>query len=298
MAAAHPPYAIIEAPSTLGLRSEGVERLPERLLAHGLAERLRARRTARLEPPRRTGERDPETLILNAQMIADWSPTLADAVEAVLAAGEFPVILGGDCSIVLGPMLALRRRGRYGLLFIDGNADFFQPEAEPYGEAASMDLALAVGHGPALLTNLEGRRPLVRPSDTVAFAFRDAEDQTEYGSQPLPADLKAFDLAEVRRRGVEPTAREAMDHLSRDGIEGFFVHVDADCLDDAIMPAVDYRIADGLSWQELETVLRIALASGKAVGLEVTIYNPALDNDGTAGRDLADSLARALAPNA
>src|SRR5262245_18287497 len=39
-------------------------------------------------------------------------------------------------------MLALRRRGRYGLFFIDGNADFFQPEAEPNGEGASMDLAL------------------------------------------------------------------------------------------------------------------------------------------------------------
>src|SRR5688572_28635528 len=103
------PYAVIEAPSTLGLRTEGVERLAERLLSHGLAERLGARRAARLEPPRRTGERDAETRILNAQAIADWSPKLADTVEAVLAAGEFPLILGGDCSILLGPMLALRR---------------------------------------------------------------------------------------------------------------------------------------------------------------------------------------------
>jgi arginase len=288
------PYAIIEAPSNLGLRAEGVERLPERLLSHGLADRLHARRAARLQPPRRTGERDAETLVLNAQAIADWSPGLSDAVEAVLAAGEFPLILGGDCSILLGPMLAFRRRGRYGLLFIDGHADFFQPQADPYGEAASMDLALATGHGPALLTDLEGRRPLVRASDAVAFATRDAEDQAAYGSQPLPAELEAFDLAAVRRIGIAAAARAAVNHLTRDGIEGFFVHVDADCLDDAIMPAVDYRIPDGLSWHELETVLRWAIASRKAVGLEVTIYNPALDQDGTAGRGLADCLARAL----
>jgi arginase len=49
---------------------------------------------------------------------------------------------------VLAAALALRRRGRYGLLFIDGQADFFQPEADPYGEAASMDLAFVTGHGP------------------------------------------------------------------------------------------------------------------------------------------------------
>ena len=159
-----------------------------------------------------------------------------------------------------------------------------------------MDLAFATGHGPALLTDLEGRRPLVRASDAVAFAYRDAEDQAQYGSQPLPMELKAFDLAEVRRRGAAAAAHAAVEHLTRDGIAGFFVHLDADCLDDAIMPAVDYRIPDGLSWQELETVLALAIGSGKGVGLEITIYNPALDPDGTAGRGLVECLARALNP--
>lgn len=73
------------------------------------------------------------------------------------------------------------------------------------------------------------------------------------------------------------------------------MHLDADCLDDAIMPAVDFRIPDGLSWRERETVLATALASGQAVGLEIAIYNPALDDSGAAGRGLADCVARALA---
>ena len=106
---------------------------------------------------------------------------------------EFPLILGGDCSILLGAMLALRRRGRFGLLFIDGHADFYQPEANPNGEAASMDLAFATGHGPGLLADLEGRGPLVRSEDTVAFGFRDAEEQRPYGSQRLPGDILALD---------------------------------------------------------------------------------------------------------
>ncbi|TIM86872.1 arginase family protein, partial [Mesorhizobium sp.] len=112
------PYAILEAPSSLGLATDGVEGLPGRLLELGLADRIHARHAG---PP-------PATLTLNANAIAAWSPKLADAVEEVLDAREFPVVLGGDCTIVLGPMLALRRRGRYGLFFIDGHADFFQPE--------------------------------------------------------------------------------------------------------------------------------------------------------------------------
>jgi arginase len=94
--------------------------------------------------------------------------------------------------------------------------------------------------------------------------------------------------------GVESAARAAVAHLVREDLDGFFIHVDADCLDDAIMPAVDFRVPGGLSWGDLEAALRIALASGKAVGLEVAIYNPRLDADGSAGRGLADVLARAL----
>jgi len=289
------PYAIVEAPSTLGLATDGVELLPDHLLGLGLAERIQARRAARLTTPSKDPTPDPESGVLNARAIAAWSPKLADAVEAVLDAGEFPVVLGGDCTIVLGSMLALRRRGRYGLFFIDGNADFFQPEAEPNGEGASMDLAFVTGHGPSILTDIEGRGPLVRARDAVAFAYRDHDDQQAYGSQALPEDLKALDLPAVRAMGVEAAAQEAIDHLTRSELEGFFIHVDADCLDDAIMPAVDFRVPGGLSWAELSAALRIAVSSGKAVGLEITIYNPRLDKDGGAGRGLVDVLAAALA---
>lgn len=298
MSALSRPYAIIEAPSNLGLKPTGVERLGEQLLANGLAERVRARRAGRLATLPYNEERDPAMNVLNANEIAAWSPQLADAVEQVLDAGEFPLILGGDCSIVLGPALALRRRGRFGLLFIDGHADFYQFDADPNGEAASMDLAFVTGYGPRLLCDLEWRGPLVLEEDAFAFAFRDAEEQASYGSQRLPQRLHSFDLPTVRRLGIERAARAAVEHVARGDLEGFFIHVDADCLDDEIMPAVDYRLPDGLSWDELEITLRTALDSGRAVGLEVTIYNPALDPDGSSGRGLTDTLARALGTSA
>jgi arginase len=287
--------AFLEAPSILGLRPTGVDRLPATLLGHGLAERVQGRRAGRVAPDTAySTERDPETKTLNAAGIASYTRKLADAVEPLLDEGAFPVLLGGDCSIVLGPALALRRRGRYGLLFIDGHADFYQPEVNPNGEAASMDLAFVTGHGPALITNVEGRAPLIRDTDAVAFGFRDAEEQAHYGSQPLPESLRSFDLATVRRMGAAVAAREAVAHLSRADLDGFWIHIDADCLDDAVMPAVDYRIPDGLRPEELETVLKHALDSGRAVGMEVTIYNPSLDADGKAGERLTDVLVNAL----
>jgi arginase len=291
-------YAIIEAPSILGLKPTGVETLPTRLLDEGLAERIGARRAGRLETPPYDPMRDPETLTLNAHAIARWTPKLADVVSDVLEAGDFPLILGGDCSIVLGPMLALRRRGRYGLLFIDGHADFYQPEANPNGEAASMDLAFATGFGPALLTDIEGRKPLVRAEDVFLFGYRDADEQAQYGSQPLPEALRALDLGEVRRVGVARAAQTAVVHLTRPELDGFFIHLDADSVSDDLMPAVDYRLADGFTWDELTATLRTALASGRVVGMEIAIYNPALDADGSAGRGLANALIAALRDSA
>ena len=77
-----------------------------------------------------------------------------------------------------------------------------------------MDLAFATGHGPELLTNLEGLRPLVRDEDVVAFGFRDAQEQREYGSQPLPPQVLALDLSEVRRLGSKHAAQRAVEHLT------------------------------------------------------------------------------------
>ncbi len=289
-------FAILEAPSVLGLTPSGVQGLPDALLAAGLAQRLEARRAGRVEPQTPySADIDSDTRMLNPDAIAEYSRQLADALGDVLDRGEFPVVLGGDCSILLGNMLALRRRGRYGLLFIDGHADFYNPEANPNGQAASMDLALATGRGPDIVTNIEGRLPLVRDGDIVVFGFRDAEEQAEYGSQPLPPGMRAIDLAEVRRRGIDDAVRDAVGHLTRrDAPEQFWIHLDADVLDDSIMPAVDYRIPGGLSWEELGATIRAAVGSGRAVGLEVTIYNPQLDRDGSAGPGLVETIAAAL----
>ncbi|MGW6857502.1 arginase family protein [Streptomyces xanthophaeus] len=286
--------AIIEAPSVLGLRPSGVEDLPMALLDAGLLHGAGALRAARVEAPAYDPRRDPATGVLNPHGIARYSVRLADEVGAVLDDGRFPVVLGGDCSILLGNLLALRRRGRHGLLFLDGHTDFYQPAAEPAGEAASMELALATGRGPRLLTDLEGRGPLLRDEDVVVFGFRDGAESRDAGMQPLPPGLHTFGLDAVRAAGAATAARTAIGLLTQDGSAGYWVHLDVDVLDDAVMPAVDYRIPGGLGWAELEAVLRTALAGDRAVGLDVTIFNPRLDPGGTIATRLATCLNRGL----
>ena len=132
-------------------------------------------------------KRDKSTLLLNPDSIRAFSLQLADAVTLVLRKKQFPLVLGGDCSILIGNLLALRRLGRYGLFFIDGHADFYQPQASPTGEVADMDLAIVSGRGPDILTNIDGLKPLVRDEDIIAFGYRDTEEQKEHDSQDIRA---------------------------------------------------------------------------------------------------------------
>lgn len=81
-------------------------------------------------PPRYVPDTDGKT-VRNEAAIAVYSEQLAHRVQQIFAAGDFALVLGGDCSILLGPMLALRRMGRYGLIFIDGHLDFRHPGNSP-----------------------------------------------------------------------------------------------------------------------------------------------------------------------
>jgi arginase len=290
-------FTIIEAPSILGLRPTGVQHLPEALKAAGLMSELRAEYGGRVSPLSYSSERDKLTLLLNPDSIRTFSLQLADTVAFVLRKKRFPLVLGGDCSILIGSLLALRRLGTYGLFFIDGHADFYQPQISPTGEVADMDLAIVSGRGPNILTNVDGLKPLVQDQDIVVFGYRDAEQAASYGSQDVrDTNMHVFDLQSVRKFGtIAAAASQAADILANNELDGFWIHLDADVLDDSIMPAVDYRLGGGgLSFSELSDLLKILVASNRAVGMDITIFNPWLDLDGSITRRFVSSLIRGL----
>jgi arginase len=193
---------------------------------------------------------------------------------------------------MLGPLLALRRRGRYGLAFLDGHADFQHPADEPNGEVASLDLAVATGRGPDVLTNLDGLRPLVRDEDVALVGYRVLGDNDHFGAEHIRSTaITTIDLSEVRAQGTGPALDTAMTTVTRPGLDGFWVHLDVDVLDDALMPAVDYRHPDGLSWPEATALIGGLLASEKARGLEVTIFNPSLAPDNSLAVRLSSFIA-------
>lgn len=152
---------LVRAPSNLGLRPlepghvPGTWRAPQALSEAGLIESLAPGRVVDLDRPAYSTEPQPGTRLRNGPAIRRFNLDLAEIVTGALGQGEFPLIIGGDCSILLGALVAARRSGAVGLVHFDGHSDFRHPGNydvnASLGSVAGMDLALATGRGEALL---------------------------------------------------------------------------------------------------------------------------------------------------
>lgn len=100
---------------------------PRALLSAGLEARLRPARVVELARPPYEFDAQPATRVRNGVTIREHALRLGEAVQAALAASRFAVVLGGDCSILLGCLLGARRDGRCGLVHLDGHSDFRHP---------------------------------------------------------------------------------------------------------------------------------------------------------------------------
>lgn len=288
------PISIIEAPLVVEAYWSGVSLMAQTLREAGLSERVNANATIQLPLPDWQPYRDPETHILNPGQVRDYSVKIANAVEEDISKGYFPLVVGGDCTVLLGCQLALRREGRHGLYFFDGHAGFYQPDISPSGETADMELGLAIGRGPEIITNLEGRKPLVRESDVVLFGFRDEELIKQHGGQDVrESEMTCISLSDIRDDGFSNAIERGLEKLLGN-VDSFWIHVDLDVLDDVAMPAVDYRMQGGLSFGELVSSLRRLMTTGKAIGMDVTIFNPTLDWDGSLAERIVDLMAASL----
>jgi arginase len=296
------PISILGAASSIGIRpyddgrARRLDLAPQVLREQGLVERLGARDLGDVTPPAyHDFERTPGRT-RNEKEVEAYSRTLAARVSAA-ADGSFVLVLGGDCSIVLGCLLGLRHPvgARVGLAYVDAHADFATAEESYTGSAASMCLAQAVGRGDTPLARLGGEEPLARAEDVVLIGRSDQNEDGRYGEAELRA-MRVLDLSrdDVRDRGGAEIGRTALERLTRAGLEGFWIHVDADVIDPELVPAVDSPEAGGLGLEELEALLTPLVQHPRALGMELTIYDPELDPDRTSATRLATLLERVL----
>ncbi|WP_435742636.1 arginase family protein [Microbacterium sp. PMB16] len=289
---------LLSAPSNLGLRPPqrgsvpGSAKAPEALREAGLHTRFAAHGALDggvLLPGRYVDDDDdrPTGRVRNEAALVDHARRLATRITDVFDAGRAPLVIGGDCSLVVGAGIACAQRGGTGLVHVDGHTDFRHPDnSDECASVAGEGLAAAIGlHWPAI-ADIDGLAPYFDPRHTAHIGHRDDDEEQEEVRRLLGLVSPA---ALVIARGADEVAAASARVA---GPNGYWLQVDVDVLDPSVMPAVDSPDPGGLSAAQLTDLLR-ALAP-QAVGASITVFDPDLDPDGRYARLLVDILDEGL----
>ena len=277
----------------------GVARAPAALrragLVTGLPGRLEAVDAGDVGFDRPVPERGPASGLLAERALVSMVAGTRQAVAAVHRAGRFPLLLGGDCPVMLGALAATRdRHGAVGLVMLDGHEDAYPPRRSPTGEAADSELALALGMADGLPDGLAAVLPLLAPHQVGLLGPRDEAAIARDGVASLRGVVPLWSDVELAVRGAAEVAGEAAREVAA-AVPAWWLHVDLDVLATAELAAVDYPQPGGLRWWQLRQMTAAALAVGGCAGWTVAIYNPDLDPDGAQAARVAGYVAAAAA---
>ncbi len=291
--------SLISAPTNLGLRPPGKGRVPgtakapEALREAGLFARMIALGAVDAGVVLPGAYLDDDSTrtpghVRNEEQLADHTRRLGRRIANIVRAGRAPLVIGGDCSVLLAAGVALAPVNRFGLVHVDGHTDFRHPgNSDDCASVAGEDLAAAVGlHWPAI-ADIDGLGPYFDPAHTVQIGCRNNDEHLAEARNTLGLVIPA-------ERAITLGAAAATQDATRvAGPHRYWLQLDVDVLDPAFMPAVDSPDAGGLSPSQLISLLR-GLAPG-AVGASVTVFDPELDPTGEYATLLADIIVEGLA---
>ncbi|KMQ64920.1 arginase [Chryseobacterium angstadtii] len=277
---------IFEFPFNLGLKKKdhetepGVKKLPDWLRKLGFHQEISPTDVFRLDTPKYSMNLDQESGVLNADIIVEYAQKQANLILDNHEKNSFSIMLGGDCSILIGTALALKKLGNFGLFYLDGHTDFIPPHLSSTSAAAGMDLAIITGTGPEKLTNLQGLQPYFKEENIFCVGNAETDDK-EYVQQIVDSDIHYFDLYQLRKNGFRKTEDDFLKMIDSKSLDGFFIHFDVDVLKDELMPAVDSRMEAGIDYENLREILVPLVHSPSCFGIEITILDPDYDESGT-----------------
>ena len=289
--------ALIGAPTSAAALQAGHEGAPGALRAAGLVERLQAVGyevadlgdcVTQLYQP---DDEHPRARNLPAVLAAlnDLRPRIEQAVKS----GALPLVLGGDCVIALATLAGVRRYYRnVSLVYVDRDADLNVPATTPSGCVDGMVVAHIIGRGAPELVRFWGEPPLVREPDVALFGIDrlDPPEEALLGRSPL----RRYLAAEIQRQGPAAAAHAALERIHAASHE-FVLHFDVDVISSDDFRATNFAAPGGLRLEEVRQGLEVFARQKNLAAMEVTVYNPALDPDGSAARLLVELLGAVLA---
>jgi arginase len=220
--------------------------------------------------------------------IVQVNNNLAHIVYSSLKSGSFPLILGGDHSLGLGSVAGVSRAcDNFAVVWVDAHGDINTPETSESGNIHGMSLAKAMGFGFQDLTEVYFKGPKIEHENVFIVGARDL-DKGEY-DLIKKEQLHVYTAKRIHEYGIEHVVNEVLDDIKARNIETIHLSFDLDFIDAKFVPGTGTPVADGMSIEEAETLLKMFAESKLVKSMDFVELNPLLDrNDTTA--DLAIDL--------
>jgi arginase len=195
--------------------------------------------------------------------------------------GHVPLLIGCDCSIVVGTTQSLRRSsaGDIHVLYVDGDFDDAAPDPERCQSAASLAVWFLT-HASPFWTG-----PPLRPSQVTVVGWSNPSKSNQAG-------LGSVSLADVRRLGPREAARQALAAIPDS--TPILLHFDVDVFQKREMPAAYFPHPEGLSLSEGTELFSVLLKDPRVGIIEVSEYASLRDLDQRWVNKLVDLLAEGL----
>lgn len=204
---------------------------------------------------------------------------LAKVTRDTLAAGEIPLVIGGDHSIAMGTVAGVvahfrQQQGEIGLIWFDAHGDMNLPESSPSGNIHGMPLAHLLGHGDPDLANILGQRPAVKPENVVLLGIRDIDDNERKIIRE--SGIKVFTMSDIDELGMTDVSRQTLEIVTTN-TAGFHISFDVDGCDPTVIPGSGTLVPGGVSFREAHQLLENCAKTGRMTSMEVVELNPFLD---------------------
>lgn len=265
----------------LGQMRRGVDMGPSAIRYAGVVERLRnlfeeVHDLGDIAIGRPEVTIDKESNLRNLELIAEKTADLADKVDTVIQSGSFPLVLGGDHSIAIGTLAGVSKHyENLGVIWYDAHGDLNTADTSPTGNIHGMPLAVSIGLGHPLLTNLSGYQPKVKPENIVIIGARSLDE----GERELIKEkgIKVYTMHEIDRLGMTKVMEESIEYL-KERTDGVHLSLDLDGLDPSDAPGVGTPVNGGISYRESHLAMEMLAEAHIVTSAEFVEVNPILDD--------------------
>ncbi|MBP5250858.1 MAG: arginase [Treponema sp.] len=204
---------------------------------------------------------------------------LAQNVKSSVEKNEFPLVIGGDHSIVLGTLAGLnssykKNKKKLGVLYVDAHGDFNTDETTPTGNIHGECLAASAGFGLSELVNLfeEGRK--VDPANICYVGIRDLDK----GERELmkKAGVTVFTISDIDRMGFAEVVKKVK-LFFKTKCDTVHISFDMDSLDPSVAPGTGVPVPGGLNYREALLLMEEMNSLGLVNSMDIVEVNPILD---------------------